>query len=161
MWKNYLSIVLLLTGCMYIRPKQNSMSDLSQNEWAQALTEQQQAVVLDVRTQEEFESGYIPKAINIDIQMGQSFIDEINSLDKNKFYYVYCRSGARSSQAVQLMRELGFNDTFNLLGGILEWEGEVYNRISPNQIFMPTTIYIKLYSKKYLFHSFRQEFTQS
>ena len=57
--------------------------------------------------------------------MGPSFIDEINSLDKNKSYYVYCRSGARSSQAVQLMRELGFNDTFNLLGGILEWEGEV------------------------------------
>ena len=125
MWKNYLSIVLLLTGCMYIRPKQNSMSNLSQNEWAQALTVQPQAVVLDVRTKEEFESGYIPNAINIDIQMGPSFIDEINSLDKNKFYYVYCRSGARSSQAVQLMRELGFNDTFNLLGGILEWEGEV------------------------------------
>jgi len=125
MWKNYLSIVLLLTSCMYIRPKQNSMSDLSQNEWAQALNEQQQAVVLDVRTQEEFESGYIPKAINIDIQMGPSFIDEINSLDKTKSYYVYCRSGARSSQAVQLMRELGFNNTFNLLGGILDWEGEV------------------------------------
>ena len=125
MWKNYLSIVFLLTGCMYIRPKQNSMSNLSQNEWAQALTEQQQAVVLDVRTQEEFESGYIPKAINIDIQMGPSFIDEINSLDKTKSYYVYCRSGARSSQAVQLMRELGFNNTFNLLGGILDWEGEV------------------------------------
>ena len=125
MWKNYLSIVFLLTSCMYIRPKQNSMSDLSQNEWAQALTEQQQAVVLDVRTQEEFESGYIPKAINIDIQMGPSFIDEINSLDKTKSYYVYCRSGARSSQAVQLMRELGFNNTFNLLGGILDWEGEV------------------------------------
>ena len=125
MWKNYLSIVLLLTSCMYIRPKQNSMSDLSQNEWAQALTEQQQAVVLDVRTQEEFESGYIPKAINIDIQMGPSFIDKINSLDKTKSYYVYCRSGVRSSQAVQLMRELGFNNTFNLLGGILDWEGEV------------------------------------
>jgi rhodanese-related sulfurtransferase len=125
MWKNYLSIVLLLTSCMYIRPKQNSMSDLSQNEWAQALTEQQQAVVLDVRTQEEFESGYIPKAINIDIQMGPSFIDKINTLEKNKSYYVYCRSGARSAQAVQLMRDLGFNETYNLLGGILDWEGEV------------------------------------
>jgi len=125
MWKNYLSIVLLLTSCMYIRPKQNSMSDLSQNEWAQALTEQQQAVVLDVRTQEEFESGYIPKAINIDIQMGPSFIDKINTLEKNKSYYVYCRSGARSAQAVQLMRDLGFNQTYNLLGGILDWEGEV------------------------------------
>ena len=125
MWKNYLFVVLLFASCMYLQPKQNSMSDLSQNEWARALSEQTEAVVLDVRTEEEFESGYIPKAINIDIQMGPSFIDEINSLDKTKSYYVYCRSGARSSQAVQLMRELGFNNTFNLLGGILDWEGEV------------------------------------
>ena len=66
MWKNYLSIVLLLTSCMYIRPKQNSMSDLSQNEWAQALTEQPQAVVLDVRTEEEFESGYDFTGLHVD-----------------------------------------------------------------------------------------------
>jgi rhodanese-related sulfurtransferase len=125
MWKNHLFIVLLLTGCMYLRPKQNSMSDLSQNEWAQALTEQPEAVVLDVRSEEEFESGYIPNAKNIDLRMGPGFIDEINTLDNNKSYYVYCRSGARSAQAVQLMRDLGFNETYNLLGGILEWEGEV------------------------------------
>ena len=128
MWKIYLCIFLLLTGCMYIRPKQNSMSDLSQNEWAQALNERPQAVVLDVRTEEEFEMGHITNAINIDIQMGPSFIDKINALDKNKSYYVYCRSGARSSQAVQLMRELGFKDAFNLLGGILDWEGEVVQK---------------------------------
>tara|TARA_Y100001958_G_scaffold33475_1_gene21769 strand:- start:5021 stop:5404 length:384 start_codon:yes stop_codon:yes gene_type:complete len=125
MWKNYLFIVLLLTGCMYLRPKQNSMSDLFQNEWAQALTEQPEAVVLDVRTEEEFESGYIPNAKNIDLRMGPGFIEQINTLDKNKPYYVYCRSGARSAQAVQLMRDLGFKETYNLLGGILEWEGEV------------------------------------
>ncbi|MGB0306012.1 MAG: rhodanese-like domain-containing protein [Flavobacteriaceae bacterium] len=101
------------------------MSDLSQNEWAQAIAEQPEAVVLDVRTEEEFESGYIPNAKNIDLRMGSGFIDEINSLDKSKSYYVYCRSGARSAQAVQLMRDLGFNKTYNLLGGILEWEGEV------------------------------------
>ena len=125
MWKNHLFIVLLLTGCMYLGPKQNSMSNLSQNEWAQALTEQPEAVVLDVRTEEEFESGHIPNAKNIDLRMGPGFIDEINTLVKNKSYYVYCRSGARSAQAVQLMRDLGFNETYNLLGGILEWEGEV------------------------------------
>ena len=119
MWKNYLFIVLLLTGCMYLRPKHNSMSDLSQNEWAQALTEQPEPVVLDVRTAEEFESGYIPNAKNIDLRMGPGFIEQINTLDKNKPYYVYCRSGARSAQAVKLMRDLGFNETYNLLGGIL------------------------------------------
>ena len=110
---------------MYLGTKQNSMSDLSQNEWTQALAEQPGAVVLDVRTVEEFESGYIPNAKNIDLRMGPGFIDEINTLDKNKSYYVYCRSGARSAQAVQLMRDLGFDETYNLLGGILEWEGEV------------------------------------
>ena len=125
MWKNYLLIVLLLTGCMYLRPKQNGMSNLSQTEWAKALTKQPEAVILDVRTEEEFESGYIPNAKNIDLRMGPGFIDEINNLEKNKSYYVYCRSGARSAQAVQLMRDLGFNKTYNLLGGILDWEGEV------------------------------------
>ena len=40
-------------------------------------------------------------------------------------YFVYCRSGARSAQACQLMSQLGFTSTYNLLGGILEWEGEV------------------------------------
>ena len=55
----------------------------------------------------------------------EDILDEINTLDKSKSYYVYCRSGARSAQAVQLMRDLGFNDTYNLLGGILEWEGGV------------------------------------
>ena len=125
MWKNYLLIVLLLTGCMYLRPKQNGMSNLSQTEWAKALTKQPEAVILDVRTEEEFESGYIPNAKNIDLRMGPGFIDEINTLEKNKSYYVYCRSEARSAQAVQLMRDLGFNETYNLLGGILDWEGEV------------------------------------
>jgi rhodanese-related sulfurtransferase len=125
MWKNFLLIVLLLTGCMYLRPKQNGMSNLSQTEWAKALTKQPEAVILDVRTEEEFESGYIPNAKNIDLRMGPGFIDEINTLEKNKSYYVYCRSGARSAQAVQLMRDLGFNQTYNLLGGILDWEGEV------------------------------------
>ena len=124
MWKFYLSIVLLLTGCMYLRPKQNRMSDLSQNEWANALVEHPEAVVLDVRTEDEFESGHIPKALNIDLRMGPGFIDEVNALDKNKSYYVYCRSGARSAQAVQVMRDLGFSETYNLIGGIIEWQGE-------------------------------------
>ena len=124
MWKFYLSIVLLLTSCMYIQPNQNSMSDLSQNDWAKALVENPEAVVLDVRTKDEFESGHIPNALNIDLRLGPGFIDKMNALDKNKFYYVYCRSGARSAQAVQVMRDLGFSETYNLIGGIIDWEGK-------------------------------------
>ena len=125
MWKRYMLAVLLFTSCMYLRPKQNSMSDLSQNDWAEGLVAASEAIVLDVRTEEEFESGYIPNAINIDIRMGAGFIDELNKLDKTSPYYVYCRSGARSAQAVKIMQDMGFVFSYNLLGGILAWEGEV------------------------------------
>jgi rhodanese-related sulfurtransferase len=125
MWKRYMLAILLFTSCMYLRPKQNSMSDLSQNDWAEGLVAASEAIVLDVRTEEEFESGYIPNAINIDIRMGAGFIDELNKLDKTVPYYVYCRSGARSAQAVQIMQDMGFVFSYNLLGGILAWEGEV------------------------------------
>ena len=124
MWKKSLSIVLLFIGCMYLQPKQNRMSDLSQNDWANALVDHPEAIVLDVRTQEEFDGGHIPKALNIDLRLGPGFLDAINTLDKSKSYYVYCRSGARSAQAVQIMRDLGFSETYNLIGGILEWKGE-------------------------------------
>jgi rhodanese-related sulfurtransferase len=125
MWKRYMLAVLLFTSCMYLRPKQNSMSDLSQNDWAEGLVAASEAIVLDVRTEEEFESGFIPNAINIDIRMGAGFIDELNKLDKTVPYYVYCRSGARSAQAVQIMQDMGFVFSYNLLGGILAWDGEV------------------------------------
>lgn len=118
-------LVFLMAGCTYLRPKQNSMSNLTQNEWVEQLAAHPQAVVLDVRTEEEFESGYIPNAQNIDLRMGQGFLDALQALDKEQTYFVYCRSGARSAQACQLMGQMGFTTTYNLMGGILEWEGEV------------------------------------
>ena len=47
----------------------------------------------------------------------------LEGLDPSKVYFVYCRSGARSARACQIMGQMGFATTFNLLGGILEWEG--------------------------------------
>lgn len=99
--------------------------DLSQDEWAKGLSEDVNAVVLDVRTEDEFDQGIIPNATNIDIYKGQGFIYKLEELDKSKTYYVYCRSGARSGQACKIMNELGFEKAYNLVGGILAWEGEV------------------------------------
>ncbi|RNL85657.1 rhodanese-like domain-containing protein [Sinomicrobium pectinilyticum] len=101
------------------------MADLIQEEWAEQLENDKNAIVLDVRTEEEFEEGYIPNAINIDIRQGQDFIDELEKLDKSKTYYVYCRSGARSAKACAIMDQLGFEEAHNLLGGIMEWEGDI------------------------------------
>ncbi|WP_373071803.1 rhodanese-like domain-containing protein [Zeaxanthinibacter enoshimensis] len=101
------------------------MADLTQDEWVSKLQEDDNAVILDVRTEEEVEEGYIPNSINIDIYKGQEFINELDKLDKSKNYYVYCRSGNRSGQACALMNNMGFQEAYNLLGGFNEWEGEV------------------------------------
>ena len=99
--------------------------NLEQEVWRDQLNEDANAVILDVRTEDEFNEGIIPGAINIDIYKGQGFIYSIEELDKSKNYYVYCRTGGRSGQACSIMRELGFENAYNLLGGIMNWEGEV------------------------------------
>ena len=104
------------------------MADLSQEEWEKQLEADDNAVILDVRTQEEVDEGIIPNAINIDIHKGQGFIYELEALDKTKNYYVYCRSGARSGQACGIMNQLGFKNAYNLVGGIMGWQGEVTNQ---------------------------------
>lgn len=77
-------------------------------------------VVLDVRTPEETAEGKIEGAVEIDFE-GQNFEAEIDKLDKNKTYLVYCRSGGRSSQASELMAEKGLKNIYNLTGGYLAW----------------------------------------
>jgi len=99
--------------------------DLTQEDWVSQYEADDNGVILDVRTENECNEGIIANAINIDIYEGQGFIQKIEELDKSKNYYVYCRSGARSAKACEVMESLGFENTFNLLGGILGWDGEI------------------------------------
>lgn len=101
------------------------MADLSQDTWEEQLEKDDNALILDVRTPEEVEEGYIPKSQNIDIHLGQGFLDELEKLDKSKNYYVYCRSGGRSGQACAIMNSVGFENAYNLEGGFMNWGGEV------------------------------------
>ncbi|WP_141876979.1 rhodanese-like domain-containing protein [Gramella sp. Hel_I_59] len=100
------------------------MKELSQDEWQKKAENDDKAVLLDVRTEEEVDEGYIPNSKNIDIYKGQEFVDEVDKLDRDKHYYIYCRSGKRSSQACTLLDQMGFAETYNLAGGFSEWEGE-------------------------------------
>ena len=100
------------------------MANLTQEDWTKQLEEDNNSVILDVRTEDEVNLGIIPNAIHIVIYKGQGFIYKLEELDKTKSYFVYCRSGARSGQACTIMNQLGFNKAYNLLGGIIEWQGE-------------------------------------
>jgi len=99
--------------------------NISQEQWWEDAQNDSNAVILDVRTEDEWNEGIIPGAINIDIYKGQGFIDALEELDKNKTYYVYCRSGARSGNACNVMNQLGFEKAYNLSGGIMQWQGPV------------------------------------
>lgn len=76
------------------------------------------AVLLDVRTPSEFSAGHIEHAVNIDFE-NQSFSSEIKKLDPTKTYFVYCRSGNRSGQAISLMKANGIHTIYELQGGIV------------------------------------------
>jgi len=110
-----LAVVVLLAGCS----SSPSATDLSVSEFTGKVAERG-IVTLDVRTPGEFNEGHIEGAQLIDFQSG-NFENEIAAFDKSKTYAVYCRSGNRSGQAVKVMREAGFNNLYNLNGGVIDW----------------------------------------
>ena len=99
--------------------------NLDQSTWISQLQTDENAIIVDVRTPEEFETSRIPNSKNIDFYNPQNFMQEIEKLDKHNCYYVYCRTGVRSANSCQLMNELGFDKVYNLIGGIVEWKGEI------------------------------------
>src|SRR5438046_3719146 len=78
-------------------------------------------VVLDVRTQKEFEAGHIPGAVNIDVN-APDFPERVTKLEKNKTYLVHCGAGVRSARACDKMSQLAFPKLYNLEGGFKAWE---------------------------------------
>lgn len=101
------------------------MKNVRQNEWEELVAQDPNAVILDVRTEGECADGTMPNAICINFFETERFFDEIKKMDRNKNYYVYCRSGNRSGMACQSMESLGFKNTINLAGGLLLWKGEL------------------------------------
>ena len=98
--------------------------NVSANAFAATLQATPDAVLIDVRTQHEFQSGHLPKALNMDISMGV-FKRKLADLDKNKVYFLYCRSGNRSSVAANMMANAGFTQIYNMVGGIGQWKGKI------------------------------------
>jgi rhodanese-related sulfurtransferase len=81
-------------------------------------------VLLDVRTPQEYASGYIPQAINLDVN-NPNFAEQIQKLDPNKTYIVYCRTGNRSLLASQQMQAIGLK-TIYVEQGFSYWQQAGY-----------------------------------
>ena len=111
-----LGAFFLLTACSS-SPKE---SLLSAADFSNALTENADALLLDVRTPEEYNSGFIADAINVDYN-GDNFEAAIAEFDKSKTIFIYCLSGGRSNSAANKMRKMGFEKVFELDGGIMKW----------------------------------------
>jgi rhodanese-related sulfurtransferase len=112
--------IILLAGCSSTGSA--TTVNLNVSEFSQKITEPG-VIVLDVRTPEEFASGHIEGALNIDFNSG-NFANEITRLNPSETYAVYCRSGSRSGQATSIMHKAGFHDVSNLNGGVIDWTND-------------------------------------
>ena len=109
--------LILLAGCSSTGSA--TTVNLNVSEFSQKITEPD-VIILDVRTPEEFASGHIEGALNIDFNSGD-FANEITRLNPSENYAIYCRSGSRSGQAASIMHKAGFHDVSNLNGGVIDW----------------------------------------
>ena len=107
----------LLTGCSGTNEAIQKVDPVAFSE----IVAKPGVIVLDVRTPEEFASGHIANAVNINLA-DPAFATEVAKLDKNATVAVYCRSGNRSGVATDQMADLGFVDMYDMQGGILDWE---------------------------------------
>ena len=108
---------------LFSKNEEKQVPNIDNETFKNGYTNNNNAVLLDVRTPKEYSEKRIPNSILINFYE-PGFADEISLLDKAKSYYVYCRSGNRSFHAGNLMLKMGFKEVHNLAKGIIEWNGE-------------------------------------
>jgi rhodanese-related sulfurtransferase len=119
--KKYIPItviaLLFFTNCNFAQ----QTIVLNANDYEKKISSEKNIQLIDVRTPEEFQQGFIKGAKNINVY-DSNFEQEINKLDKSKAVYIYCRSGSRSRSAAQILSKNGFKTIYDLQGGISAWQ---------------------------------------
>ncbi len=110
-----LTAVALLSACA---SETGAISKVGVGEFSNQISSVS-GVIIDVRTPEEFNAGHVENAININVE-SSDFQSKISGLDKNLTYFVYCKSGRRSTLATDQMADSGFTSLFNLNGGFID-----------------------------------------
>lgn len=121
-------MVIMTISCQ----SQKSPQTLSAVDFNKKISATPDAIILDVRTEGEYAEGSIEHSVNINFN-GSDFEKTINGMDHDKTYFVYCRSGGRSSSAANFMRSNGFKNVYDLKGGLLAWEKNNF-KVSQSQV---------------------------
>lgn len=118
-----LALVLVLTGVTNFAPKTTGYRQVTTEEAVNIMQTEENYVILDVRTAQEFASGHIPGAALLPNEtIGTEDIPLLP--DKDQLILVYCRSGNRSKQAAEKLAQLGYTNIVEF-GGINSWTGEI------------------------------------
>lgn len=88
------------------------------------------AQLIDVRTEGEVATGHIANARNINLQ-SPDFKDQLSTLDPSKPVFVYCARGSRSGQSAEILKKMGFQEIYDLKGGIIQWKSSGLPVVTP------------------------------
>lgn len=123
--KKLLFILSVIVSFSFLSCKEEAKSGITNIsvEEMQTLLKMDEVQLVDVRTPEEYQEGFIANAQNIDY-LSPEFDKKIKKLDKQKPVILYCRSGKRSSKSSKILLKAGFVKIYNLKGGFLKWQEE-------------------------------------
>ena len=134
--------LLLIISFIFIscnEQKKTSFEEITPKEFSEKIKATEHPQIIDVRTQDEFESQHIENARNINWNGGNFADRAVVAFDKSKPVFVYCLSGGRSKKAAAKLNELGFTTIYELEGGITKWNSEGLSEPSTQQVGMTMT----------------------
>ena len=114
-------LLFLALGLSLVSCKKSVSDDSSLLTPEELAIKQSELVIIDVRTPAEFESGHLENAVNINFY-DPEFKAKLEALDKTEAVSVYCKVGGRSAKAAEVMRDMGFEEVYDLEGGIRNWK---------------------------------------
>lgn len=123
MFRIVVILFCLFTNCLFstAQVQDKIYRELNVSQFKSALDSVSGEVLMDVRTPDETRKGTIEGAVTLDY-FKKDFEKQVANLDRGKTYFLYCESGGRSGETLELMQKLGFKEVYNLKGGFAAWK---------------------------------------
>ena len=124
-----LAIVVSSAYYYYLQLQGSSQGDISVEQARSLIETKPNLVIVDVRTPEEYATGYIEGAVNLCVECdAQLLLDNLNPEDE---ILLYCRTARRSANAMRILNDNGYEKVYNMLGGIVAWKDAGYPIVVP------------------------------